>query len=75
MWSRSGVLLFETLPKLLKKDFDEIKDELQILSPKEKELVGVINLNKQIQTGIIEKGQPLFKREARKGLSCFFEIV
>ena len=62
---------FETLPKLLKKDFDEIKDELQILSPQRKGTVGVTTLNKEIQNRVTRKGQHLYKREGKDGLELF----
>ena len=62
---------FETLPKLLKKDFDEIKDELQILSPQRKGTVGVTKLNKEIQSRLTRKGQHLYKRDGEEGLELF----
>lgn len=62
---------FETFPKLLKKDFDEIKDELQILSPQRKGPVGVTDLNKEIQSRLTRKGQHLYKRDGEEGLELF----
>ena len=57
---------FETLPKLLKKDFDEIKDEFN-LSPQRKGTVGVTKLNKEIQNRVTRRDNISIKEKERMG--------
>lgn len=50
---------FEKIPAALKKSFDEVQDEIQILSPQKKGTAGIDSLNIEIQNRLTAKGKPI----------------
>ena len=57
---------FNRIPTLLGKDFDTVKDEIQVLSPQRNGSAGVTRLNTEIQKKLTRKGTPLY--ESKKGM-------
>ena len=53
------------------KNFDDIKDELQVLSPQRNGSAGVTNLNFLMQNILTKKGNPLHKPEKGNGPSFY----
>ena len=62
---------FNKIPNLMGKNFDDIKDELQVLSPQRNGSAGVTNLNFLMQNILTKKGNPLHKPEKGNGPSFY----
>ncbi len=62
---------FNKIPEQLGKGFDDVQDEIQILSPQRKGSVGIHNLNLNIQENLTKSASPIFATEG-KGIIKYF---
>jgi exodeoxyribonuclease V alpha subunit len=57
---------FEQMPKALNKSFEDVQEDIQILSPQRKGSAGITFLNIEIQNRLTANGTPLFEGKSDK---------
>lgn len=62
---------FREIPKALNREFSQVQDEIQILSPQRKGSVGLTALNIDIQNRLTSRGSPLFERAGKFPIRYF----